>query len=748
MAAALLVEAESFATKGGWVVDPQFVEQMGSPFLLAHGLGKPVSNAVTTVTFPSTGTYRLWVRTRDWIPDHPDSPGRFKVIVNGRELPVVFGTHKGPWAWQDGGKVEITRTNTTVELKDLTGFDGRCDALVFTQGSDIPERPKHPVPNNSESYDVVVVGGGIAGCAASIAAASQGLHVALIHDRLVFGGNASEEVRVRTEGRVDNDIVESLRNVARNTDEASVSSDINRQLMLETEITITLVNPWRAYGVVTNGPHIVAVDARHIETGEIRRFNAPLFIDCTGDGWIGYWAGADFRVGREAALEFGESRAPKTADRHTLGSSLMWTSEQAEKPVPFPAVPWALKVAVKDAALSGDWDWEYGIEKDTINDAEEIRDHLLRAIYGNFFNAKQKPGNERRELHWVPYIAGKRESRRLMGDYVLTEKDIISGGKFEDVVALGSWTIDLHEPVKPGSYRTKAVHTKVGPYGVPYRCLYSRNIKNLLMAGRCLSASHVGLGGPRVQHTTGQMGVAVGYATALCKKHDILPRDVYRNKDRLHDLQKLIGAYLPVPASTNTFAVTVDSTAASDMAPWAEKMRQAALKEYPVICAKLGSQPSDLSITLTKEFPRNKPGATKGTAIQLSVGWGREHPKDTGCLMHELTHAAQRYPRNEPLWLVEGMAEYVRFWMYETPEKRPHVNPKIDSYRQGYIAAGALLAWIEKTYDKNIIPKVNAAIQQQTYTDELFRQATGKSLDELWQEFCASIADKSSSNAK
>ena len=196
-------------------------------------------------------------------------------------------------------------------------------------------------------------------------------------------------------------------------------------------------------------------------------------------------------------------------------------------------------------------------------------------------------------------------------------------------------------------------------------------------------------------------------------------------------------------AGTNTFTVTVDSSAAPDMAPWLEKMRLAALKEFPSICAKLGTSPHDLSITLTKELPRNKPGATAGTAVRLSVGWGREHPNDTGCLMHELTHAAQCYRRNEPLWLVEGMAEYVRFWMYETPEKRPHINPTTDNYRQGYIAAAALLAWIEKTYDPKIIPKLNTAIQQQTYTDKLFHQATGKSLDELWHEFSSTLASAS-----
>ena len=219
--AELLVEAEALAELGGWVVDQQSIDVMGSSYLLAHGLGEPVAAAAGTVRFPESGSYRMWVRTRDWVPDHPATPGTFKVAIDGVEQAVVFGTESADWAWQPGGMVEVTDRDTAIELRDQTGFDGRCDALYFTKDQDFTPpneleqmmlwrdallgRPATPA--DAGSYDLVVVGGGIAGCCAALAAARSGLEVALIHDRPVLGGNASQEVRVHTMGVVFGDIV-------------------------------------------------------------------------------------------------------------------------------------------------------------------------------------------------------------------------------------------------------------------------------------------------------------------------------------------------------------------------------------------------------------------------------------------------------------------------------------------------------------------------------------------------------------
>jgi len=580
----LLLEAERMATRGGWVVDPQFVQQMGSPFLLAHGGGRPVADASTTVVFPEPGDYRVWVRTRDWVPSHADNPGQFKVLVDGVELAPTFGTQSGDWHWQDGGMATIVTTNVTVALHDLAGFDGRCDAIAFIKDSLLPPPAggasldswratvlgETPTPGLIETFDCVIVGGGMAGCGASLAASRSGLRVALIHDRPVVGGNASQEIRVATRGEIRNPIVDEIDTFSLgNRDSRTVTADASRLGVLQAETNLTLVLPWRAYAVGTNSAgRITHVDACHVSTGKRRRFAASTFIDCTGDGWIGYWAGADYRVGREAASEFGESRAPATADRMTMGNSLMWSTVNTGSNAPFPAsgisMAWATEVAGTRADTGGDWNWEYGMDRDTIQEAEEIRDHLLRAIYGNFFNAKQNPANSNLDFSFLPYIAGKRESRRLMGNHIITQSDVQGGVYFEDAVGTATWGIDLHYPTAT-SYLSTYTSTAVTKWYYPFRSLYSRNVPNLLMAGRCISVSHVGLGSPRVQNTTAQMGVAVGYAAALCKQYGIEPRDIYRNADRTLELQARIGGAWPerprpsglIVDNTNTACVTI-----------------------------------------------------------------------------------------------------------------------------------------------------------------------------------------------
>jgi len=563
MATSVLVEAESFTNRGGWVVDQQFVQQMGSPYLLAHGLGKPVADAVTTAHFPATGLYRLWVRTRDWVPEHADDPGRFRVLVAGRDVGTEFGTESDSWHWQDGGVLPVSNTMTQVALQDLTGFEGRCDALAFLSDTNAPPPSEADAlaewrrvvlretvdPPVTQSFDCVVVGGGLAGCGATIAAARGGVRVALIQDRPVLGGNASQDVRVHTLGEREagrNNIVAGLQSTGESGLDTFVGYDSNRLAFVSAETNATLIMPWRAYGVVTNvDRRITAVDARHIRTGERLRVKAPLFIDCTGDGWIGYWAGAGFRMGREARDEYDESLAPDVADGMTMGNTVWWRSYDTGAPVVFPEVPWAMDVAGSRADIQGNWFWEYGLLLDTIDDAEHIRDHLFRAIYGSFYNAKQEAGNENRDLYWMAYIAGKRESRRIVGDHVLTESDVRGSVFFEDAVATEKRAIDIHYPKTSPPYHTYAVFTDIGSYFIPFRSLYSRDVPNLMMAGRCFSCTHVGLGSPRVMNTGGQMGVATGFAAAVCKRHGIEPRDVYRNPNRMLEVQAMIGGAWP-----------------------------------------------------------------------------------------------------------------------------------------------------------------------------------------------------------
>jgi hypothetical protein len=550
------IEAESFEKKGGWVVDQQFTHTMGSPYLLAHGMGRPVEDAITAAEFPETGEYRVWVRTKNWVPGNWEAPGRFKLKVAGKLVPVEFGTQPG-WGWQDGGIVEITEGATEVRLVDLTGFEGRCDSLFFTTDldaipSDSPQKKAVP-PEQTATFDLVVVGGGIAGCGAALAADARGLKTALIHDRPRLGGNASDEVRVHTLGikGADAKILHLIDSEHWKNGSAKAVKDTEKRHRAMDASGVRQFLSWRAMGVEMDGCRIRSVDAMHIESGKALRFDAPVFIDCTGDGWIGFWAGADFRYGRESRNEFGEAWdkhgdlwSPEKPDNRVMGSSVLWNSHQLEEPSDFPEVPWALDVAQGLAAINGEWQWEFSRnDLHQIDDAEEIRDHMFRAIYGSFSNAKKNPENAKVALKWVAYIAGKRESRRLMGDYIYTMQDVLKRREFPDAVVEEMRAIDVHYQEaligRPQDFLSEALFRQTEIYYIPFRSLYSRNIENLMMAGRCFSCSHIGLSGPRVMRTTGQMGIATGNAAALCIEHNTTPRGVYQN--HLAELRKLCG---------------------------------------------------------------------------------------------------------------------------------------------------------------------------------------------------------------
>jgi len=225
--------------------------------------------------------------------------------------------------------------------------------------------------------------------------------------------------------------------------------------------------------------------------------------------------------------------SPAKGDNRVMGSSVLWRTVDKGKPVSFPPVPWAMDVAGSYSATVGTWNWEFSRNDiNQIDDAEMIRDHFFRAIFGSFYNSKKNKENANLTLEWVSSLIGKRESRRLVGDYILTFNDEKNRIDFPDAVVRESRVVDVHyqqnliDPSKP-DFLSEANYYDAHEYYVPYRCFYSKNIKNLFMAGRCLSCSHVGLGGPRNQNTTGQMGVAVGYAASLCSKYKTNPRGIY-----------------------------------------------------------------------------------------------------------------------------------------------------------------------------------------------------------------------------
>lgn len=559
----VFLETESFTDKGGWVIDQQSFVVMGSSYLMAHGMGRPVKDASTTVQFPQKGKYQVWVRTKDWAP-FPKGPGKFQVLLNGKPLNQVFGeSGSDVWKWYPGGEIEVQNEQMSVALHDLTGFNGRCDAILFTSSPTFIPPDKldaitafrkqqlklNDVPTEANNFDLVVVGGGIAGTCAAISASRMGLKVALIQDRPVLGGNNSSEIRVHLRGDVDKNHYPKLGRIVREMDngdpgnghpDAQEYGDARKIAIVKGERNISLFLNTHVYKVEKSGDKIVAVVGRDIATNKETRFTGTFFSDCTGDGTIGYLAEADFRMGRESKAETGESLAADKADNFTLGTSNLWASLERDTVSSFPETPWAIQFSDEyhiDEARA-DWQWETGFGNfNTITEAEKIRDHNLRAIYGNWsYLKKNKPAKyAKRELAWVAYIGGKRESRRLMGDHVLTQMDIQEGKQYPDGTVTATWTIDLHFPDERNKkyfegqeFFAGTKHIKVAPYTIPYRCLYSKNISNLFMAGRNISTTHVAFGSTRVMRTCGMMGEVVGFAAYLTKKYNTSPRGVYQ----------------------------------------------------------------------------------------------------------------------------------------------------------------------------------------------------------------------------
>ncbi|MHB8971705.1 MAG: FAD-dependent oxidoreductase [Pirellulaceae bacterium] len=437
-----------------------------------------------------------------------------------------------------------------IELADLTGFDGRCDAIYLTTN----EQSAPPVaadevmatwrrtllelpddPPTAGQYDVVVVGGGIAGCSAALTAARLGLHVALIQNRPVLGGNASPEIGITPRGQ-HSSLVEAM-------------AGRDRESILRAEKNIQLFLGWHVWRVHKNGNRIERVDAKHTTSNQELGFSAPLFIDCTGTGSVGNLAGAEYRLGREAKSEFNEGLAPDAADTLHHGNTVVFSTRMVDHPTTFPEVPWATAVSKDYADLGGqvtrDHDnegglthfWEYGQRLDPFQDAEEIRDHLLCAIYGTFATAKRihPDALSHLELARVGDVPAGGESRRLMGDYILTENDIRAGKLFADAVALCSGHFCLHYPGDTYDFRLGDWQwVPVPNYSVPFRCLYSRNIDNLLMAGKHISVTHIAGSSTKTMLNGGQTGVATGVAAFLCTKYAVTPRTLGQ-----HHIQEL-----------------------------------------------------------------------------------------------------------------------------------------------------------------------------------------------------------------
>ena len=419
---------------------------------------------------------------------------------------------------------------------------------------------------NNRKYiqtDICVIGGGLAGSFAALEAARGGAKVVLIQDRPVLGGNASSEMRMWVRGaggkyNRETGLISEFeeRNIFYNPTLNHSQFDATLYGMLEENKDIALLMNTSCLAAETENGKISSVTGWQLNTYTFYTVTATIFIDCSGDCILAEMTGAEFRHGREDKSEFGETLGQPKADSRTMGMSILLAARETDHPVKFTPPPFANKYP-DDSCFAGDqgqsvhaqvrdhkvatsganlWWVELGGECDSIHDADKTRAELYACIYGVWDHIKNHGdhGMENWELEWVGALPGKRESRRYMGDYVLTEDDVKSGGHFHDEIAYGGWPMDDHNPYGMRKNQESSVPSIMipvtEPYGIPLRCLYSKNVENLMFAGRNISASHVALSSTRVMGTCSLLGQAVGCAAAVAIKKQLTPRQVAQSQ--------------------------------------------------------------------------------------------------------------------------------------------------------------------------------------------------------------------------
>lgn len=427
-----------------------------------------------------------------------------------------------------------------------------------------------------KDYEVVIAGGGLSGICAAIASARKGTKTVLIQNRHVLGGNASSEIRMHICGADCNGRHDNARETGIIEEILLDNRDINPQhsfSILDTVLwekvkyqeNLDLFLNTQVLEVETDSNEIQALYAHQWTTEQNYKFTGKIYIDCTGDGYVAFQAGAETRKGRESVAEYQEPHAPEKADTFTMGNTIMFCARNTGHPVKFKKPFWAYTVTDEDLKErghshlvtqmehygidSGFWWLELGGTQDVIKDGESIRDELLKYLYGVWDHIKNggEHGAENYELEWIQFLPGKRESRRIIGDYVLREQDVAAATRFADAVAYGGWPMDVHPPEGffYDGHPTNFIQLD-DIYTIPYRCYYSKNIHNLMMAGRNISATHIAFGSVRVMATCAIGGQAVGTAAALATKYDCSPREVGYN--HIEELQQMLlrdDCYIP-----------------------------------------------------------------------------------------------------------------------------------------------------------------------------------------------------------
>ncbi len=573
--------------------------------------------------------------------------------------------------------------------------------------------------NEFVASDVTVVGGGLSGVCAAVAAARLGKKVALIQNRPVLGGNSSSEVRVWVVGATGH----GINRYARET-------GILGEMFVENNYTNPEGNPYYwdliVLEKVRQEPNIqlfLNTDVHEVEAegdegdrqiksvtgwmmGSERRirFESPVFLDCTGDGLIGFLAGAKYQIGREARHEYNEQWAPEVSDNITLGSTLLFYTKDAGLPVKFIPPSFAKDITktaipIKRVLNSGDsgcfyWWIEWGGDEDidTLHDNERIRDELWSVIYGiwDYIKNSGKFNADNMTLEWVGSIPGKREYRRFKGDYVLNQNDLEVQTQFEDNVTFGGWSIDLHPPegMYAADYTSKHFHSD-GVYQIPFRSLYSVNVNNLLFAGRNISATHIAFGSSRVMGTCASVGQAAGTAAALCVEHRTTPRGLYQH--HLKQLQQtllwedasLIGVKNEDPAD---LALSADVTASSFIRHLAVEQADEAFELSTDVGLILPVDPKLEKLELLLD-------ASRDTTIEVQV-W------DTGRAENYIPHQLQIADQRK---VAKGDKQWVAFSLPWQPEQAQNAfivikeNPDVSLYLSNKPMSGVLSFIKEKS---------------------------------------------------
>ncbi len=572
------IDALEFDNFGGFVKDTQFVAEMGQGYLLADGAGTPVEPATVKFTVEEDGYYRFYIRTKNWCVGY--EPDGLKLAVDGELYPHISGIMQiNGWYFEVAADFNLTVGEHTLSVYDTTGWCGRFADVVITNDYDFTPSPELRVmkkqraeikgistePIIHKKYDLVVAGSGAAAVVSAISAARYGLKVALLSARPVLGGNGSDESKVSFDGAScqgfhETGIIYEIKcyTIAKN----KTWSEAFR-CFVEREANIDLFYDMCVIDATTENGSIKSALAQNTLDMTEHLFKAEYFIDATGDGWLGYYAGAKYRIGREAKFQHDESFAPEVADGNTMSGCdtraietlndtiCCYYATKEETEVPFTAPEWAFKLPEGDE-LGRNPDWlERGMwwlenrnDYDDLWEAEFARDAIIRIAVGYFDwmknSWKDRDRAKNYKISLISTYLAKRESRRLIGDYIMTQNDFSGDAYFEDEVCYSGWRIDVHHVKgifsgKDGAYAT---NQKVKPTPIPFRSLYSKNIDNLMFAGRCISVTHMALGTTRTQLTTATMGQAIGTAAYLCKKYGVNPCEL--DKTQIKELQQLL----------------------------------------------------------------------------------------------------------------------------------------------------------------------------------------------------------------